>query len=171
MKLWSKFEETNFLRILQIQSKLNYFSILQLKGFIPANFNQKSNPILVFEFAANGSLSNLLEKEVKKSNNFLLTQTKKFIIIYGIASEMKHLHSCNIIHRQLQTTSILLDDSYYPKISHFNFSQKFLTDPQLPNEFGIFSEPSFIEPEIWELKGHSKSSDVYAFSIKKKHDI
>lgn len=48
--------------------------------------------------------------------------SKKLINIFGIASAMKHLHSYDIIHRNLSPKSVLLDDDLYPKLYDFSLS-------------------------------------------------
>lgn len=164
MTKYSKFEETDLPLMLQIGSQLKHLSILQIKGFSPINFKHKKNPVLFTEFVSNGNLSDLFEKQRKIPNLNLMSDTKKLINIYGIASGMKYIHSQDIIHCQLQTSSIFLDSNLYPKIFEFGQSQK-VSKPQKQAKYNTTAEPSFIAPEIWERKGFTKSSDVYAFGM------
>ena len=145
MNKYLKFEETDIPRILQISSQLTHFSILQLKGFSPINFKHQ-----------------MVNYQISRYD--ILTPTQKLNIIYGIASGMKYIHSQDIIHCQLQTSSIYLDSNFYPKISQFSHSQK-VSEIQQNAKYDFEIEPSFVAPEVWERKGCTKSSDVYSFGM------
>ena len=109
MNVYSKYIKNNLPRTLQIISSLDHLSILKFKGFIPVNFQNKPNLVLVSEFCPNGKLSDLL-KNVRKNTGDIsnFTSTKKLINIYGIASAMRYLHSKNIIHQKLQSIQFFL---------------------------------------------------------------
>jgi len=58
----------------------------------------------------------------------LLDWKKRFNIIEGIAQGMIYLHKYSrlkIIHRDLKTSNILLDESMSPKISNFDMARIF----------------------------------------------
>ena len=61
-----------------------------------------------------------LEKENESPKEWDLTQ--KYIVAYGIASGMKYLHDHNIIHCNLHTEIILLNEEFEPIISDFRLS-------------------------------------------------
>lgn len=86
------------------------------------NFNFEHYLTIISEYSET-SLKGLLEKERQKREPIKLNKTKKLIIIYGIASGMKYLHSQNIIHRNLSSGRIFLDHNSYPKISSFDYIQ------------------------------------------------
>lgn len=111
---------TTFSEELSIRHSIEYPSILSLKGYNESNFDYYPYPVLIFEYCRHGTLSDVLslekegklaEKGYKKWNN-----TKKMINLIGIAFAMNHLHSKNIIHRNLKCENVFLDDDLYPKI-------------------------------------------------------
>ncbi|KAK8880351.1 hypothetical protein M9Y10_003018 [Tritrichomonas musculus] len=161
MNVYSKYIKINLPRTLKIISSLDHLSILKFKGFVPVNFQNKPNLVLVSEFCPNGKLSDLL-KNVRKNTGDIsnFTSTKKLINIYGIASAMRYLHSKNIIHQKLQSNTIFLDESYYPKLSNYFYKQQESAEP-----FEIYISPSNAAPEVLTRKEYSKASDVYAFAM------
>jgi len=66
----------------------------------------------------NGTLLNLL---IKKGNEFEKELRNK--IIKGIIAGMIHLHKEGIIHRDLASRNILLNENYESKISDFGYSR------------------------------------------------
>lgn len=98
------------------------------------------------------------------NKNVCLNDTKKLIIIYGIATGMSYLHSHNILHRDLKPYNIYLDDSLYPKIAGFNIAREIKNGKIEINE-NIKRTPVYIAPEVYLNKGYSTKSDVYSFSL------
>ena len=68
---------------------------------------------VVTEFMEGGSLLNLIQSQSKFEDE------TNYKIIFGIARGMLHLHSENIIHRDLATRNVLLTSTLTPKISDF----------------------------------------------------
>ena len=101
-----------------INSKLNHPALLSFQGYSLTNFKNKSKPTVIFEYAANNSLS----EHIFSSNFHHLNDTQKLIVIYGIASGMMYLHSHDLIHCNLIPDSVFLDENLYPKITGFQLS-------------------------------------------------
>ncbi|KAK8843302.1 hypothetical protein M9Y10_025157 [Tritrichomonas musculus] len=77
------------------------------------------NTIIITEYIPNGTLDHIISMDPKDYGESKWTDTKKLINIYGIAFGMSYLHSLNIIHRDITTKSVLLDEHLYPKIINF----------------------------------------------------
>ena len=152
-----------------IISKLNHPSVLKFILYNPINFKGKPKPVIITEYASNGSLSNLIDHDKKNPKNIILNDTRKLIIIYGIASAMSYLHSHNIIHRDLKPENILIDNFLFPKVADFGLSKLRSSNEEsfvMKTSNGVVKgTPIYISPEIWEKCNYSPLSDVYAFAI------
>ncbi|KAK8896552.1 hypothetical protein M9Y10_014460 [Tritrichomonas musculus] len=94
---------------LSIITKLHHPSIISYIGFCMYGFQPDEYPSIFMEYAHKGSLIDFI------CSHKLLNDTQRLIIIYGIASAMKYLHSKNIVHADLKPANVLLDENFYPK--------------------------------------------------------
>ena len=78
----------NLFREVNIISKLNHPSVLKFIGYSPTNFKGKPKPVIITEYASNGSLDSLIHLQRNSPSQFTISPTRKLIIIYGIASSM-----------------------------------------------------------------------------------
>lgn len=107
-------------REVQILSKINHLSVLNLILFSPTNSKNKDKPVIIIitELATNGILSDFIESTSPKK----LTFTQKLIIVYGICSDMSYLHLHAIIHRDLKPYKHIYS-FLFAKISDFGLSK------------------------------------------------
>lgn len=108
--------DKNLINEINIHKKLNHINILKYYGTI---INEEDNEIyLVSEYCINGTLKSYLKKQditFKEKMNILLQ------IIYGL--DYLHNRSPPIIHRDLKTDNILLNNVFCVKISDFGLSK------------------------------------------------
>ncbi|KAJ0793721.1 putative protein kinase RLK-Pelle-CrRLK1L-1 family [Helianthus annuus] len=92
--------------------------------------------------------------------NYTLTWLERLKIVVGAARGLDHLHSHleghqHIIHRDITSTHILLDDKCVAKISDFGWPE-----PQSsPSTLG------YLDPEFLSTVMLTKKSDVYSFGV------
>lgn len=160
-------EVVNLVNEMKILSDMNHPSLLKFVGFSPCDFKGKQKPVIVTEYASNGSLENVLQIERFGQSIPGLDSTKKLIIIYGIASAMSYLHSKGIIHRSLKSATVYLDDILTPKIGDFGLSTRFKSSTNITHQSitTVKIDPAFLAPEVMLSNEYSKSSDVYAFAM------
>ena len=139
-----------------IYSKTKHPAIIQFHGLSMKDFDNKRNPTILLEYMPNGSISS------KKTK---LTKVQKYIILLGVANGMKYLHDNMIVHRDLKSGNVLLDENYYPRICDFGlstFSEYTLNDIKMDDFAG---SPAYMAPEIFERNEYNFKIDVYSYSI------
>ncbi|XP_056138803.1 ankyrin repeat and protein kinase domain-containing protein 1 [Lampris incognitus] len=118
---------------------------------------------MVMEYMSNGSLDNLLASHT-------LMWPKKFQMIHEVTMGMNFLHSLKppLLHLNLKTSNVLLDDHLHVKISDFGlitwaegFKTKFM------EHLTARGNISYVPPETFTQcpKPPGTSFDVYSFSI------
>jgi serine/threonine protein kinase len=80
----------------------------------------------------------------------------------GIAYGMEAMHSEEIIHGDLKSPNVLLDDRYMPKICDFGMARS-AKDGYVPSD--KVGSPAWMAPELFRSDGCTEKVDVYAFGI------
>lgn len=119
---------------------------------------------MVMEYMPKGSLNQLLHDLSQE-----LTEERKWAIAIGVAEGLTYLHSKNILHKDLKSNNILLNDTYCPKISDFGLSTLKLETNISSNSTLKKSAAGTIRwraPELLNRGSNaSKASDVYSYGM------
>ncbi|EAX97485.1 TKL family protein kinase [Trichomonas vaginalis G3] len=121
---------------------------------------------IITKLIPNGSLFGALKD---KKNNPKLTGTEKTILAFGIAHGMAYLHSHGIMHRDLKSLNILLDEKKYPIICDFGLSRKEnegFVEGSAQYATRDVGTPHWMAPEIYSNAGtYTNKVDVYSYGI------
>lgn len=99
-----------------------------------------------------------------------LKPTQLSIIVIGVALGIEFLHKKKLIHRNLNPNHVLLDESFFPKISGLK-NAKIMDDINnnlVSNDEMINSEfeiPCYIAPEMYGAKHYDEKIDIYSFGM------
>ncbi|CAA0820183.1 Cysteine-rich receptor-like protein kinase 42 [Striga hermonthica] len=120
--------------------------------------------LLVYEFVPNRSL----EEHLFDTNyNRILSWKERFKIIVGTAEGIGFLHGgCEhrIIHRDIKSSNILLDENFEPKIADFGLARCFAAD-KTHLSTGIAGTLGYMAPE-YLVKGQlTEKADVYSYGV------
>jgi serine/threonine protein kinase len=91
-----------------------------------------------------------------------LTNTRKTVLAMGIASGMAELHAKRIIHRDLKSNNVLIDDQYRPVICDFGTACFFDEVNTAPRTIGTIQ---WSAPEILGAQPYTEKVDVYSFGV------
>ncbi|KAK4477564.1 hypothetical protein RD792_016796 [Penstemon davidsonii] len=148
-----------FKRSILSTSNLQHRNIIKLLGYCI-----HEEPLLVYEFMANGSLQTHISDEVQRR---LLHWDMRFKILMGTVRGIIYLHQdseMKTIHRDIKLGSILLDIHMNPKISSFGLSIT-LEDDQSEVETNIAGTMGYLAPECYMYRTASVMSDIYCLGI------
>jgi serine/threonine protein kinase len=138
--------------------------VLGLIGFAFQKSSVDSRPVVVTEWMEKGSLENAIKMERCRTAIDGWTPTKKSCCIFGIAAIMQYLHKHGVIHRDLNTANVLLNNNCEPIISDFPISSLRINSPA---KVGNVPTALFIAPELFIDQENDSSTkvDVYSYGL------
>ncbi|WOL13599.1 protein STRUBBELIG-RECEPTOR FAMILY 8-like [Canna indica] len=154
-------EEDNFLGVVSNISRLRHPNIVAFSGYC-AEHGQR---LLVYEYIGSRTLHDMLHHADDSSK--MLSWNSRMRIALGTARALEYMHEVcrpSVVHRNLKSTNILLDEELNPHLSDCGLAAltpntERQVSAEIVGSFG-YSAPEFAMSGVYTVK-----SDVYSFGV------
>ncbi|KAK7280443.1 hypothetical protein RJT34_25507 [Clitoria ternatea] len=157
--------EHNYKRVEQFMNEIKILTRLRHKNLVSlygCTSRHSRELLLVYEYISNGTVANHLPQE--STNPSFLSWPTRMKVAIETATALAYLHASEIIHRDVKTNNILLDNTFCVKVADFGLSRLF------PNDVTHVSTapqgtPGYVDPEYHRCYQLTSKSDVYSFGV------
>ncbi|KAF4362108.1 hypothetical protein F8388_023960 [Cannabis sativa] len=159
---------------LKLLLRVHHKNLTTLVGYC----NDGSNVGLIYEYMAMGNLRSHLSGN-RSSGIIILSWEQRLLIAIDAAQGLEYLHNgCKppIIHRDVKSTNILLNEKFQAKLGDFGLSKVFgnnhtstfavnTTTTPVGMSASIAGTLGYLDPEYYTSNWLNEKSDVYSFGI------
>ncbi|KAL3845994.1 hypothetical protein ACJIZ3_003397 [Penstemon smallii] len=148
-----------FERELEILGSVKHINLVNLRGYC----RLPTAKLLIYDYLAMGSLDDFLHDEEERPLNW----NARLRIAIGSARGIAYLHhDCcpKIIHRDIKSSNILLDENLEPHVSDFGLA-KLLVDEDAHVTTVVAGTFGYLAPEYLQSGRATEKSDVYSFGV------
>ncbi|KAL4204739.1 hypothetical protein AMTRI_Chr01g111360 [Amborella trichopoda] len=145
---------------IELLSRVHHKNLVGLVGFC---FEQ-GEQMLVYEFVPNGTL----RESLTGKTGIYLDWKRRLRITLGSARGLAYLHELAnppIIHRDVKSTNILLDENLNAKVADFGLSKLVADTGKGHVSTQVKGTLGYLDPEYYMTQQLTDKSDVYSFGV------
>ncbi|KAM3346385.1 hypothetical protein ACQJBY_020757 [Aegilops geniculata] len=155
-----------FANEVDILSRLRHPNLVALYGCTSSSPTCR-DLLLVYEFVPNGTLADHLHHGKDGGGDpLLLPWPTRLGIAVETAAALAYLHAHQVLHRDVKTTNILLDDGFHVKVADFGLSRLFPAEGATQHvSTAPQGTPGYVDPAYQRRYQLTDKSDVYSFGV------
>ncbi|XP_024009528.1 putative receptor-like protein kinase At3g46340 isoform X2 [Eutrema salsugineum] len=141
--------------------RVHHINLVSLVGYC----DERDHLALIYEYMSNVDLKHHLSG---KHGASVLSWSTRLRIAVDSALGLEYLHiGCrpSMVHRDVKSTNILLDEKFTAKIADFGLSRSFQLGEESHVSTVIAGTPGYLDPEYYRTGRLAEMSDVYSFGI------
>ncbi|KAK0597926.1 hypothetical protein LWI29_029978 [Acer saccharum] len=163
VKILSKLSAQGFQQFeaeVELLMRVHHRNLVSLVGYC----DEDNEMALVYEYMENGDL----REHLSDSSANVLSWEGRLRIAVEAAQGLECLHNgCKppIIHRDVKSTNILLNENFQAKLADFGLSKSFPTDNNTHVSTVVAGTPGYLDPEYYISNRLTEKSDVFSFGV------
>ncbi|KAK7850234.1 putative leucine-rich repeat receptor-like protein kinase [Quercus suber] len=145
---------------IELLSRVHHKNLVSLVGFC---FEQ-GEQMLVYEYVSNGTLKDSLSGK----SGIKLDWMRRLKVALGAARGLAYLHELAnppIIHRDIKSTNILLDERINAKVADFGLSKPMGDNERDHVTTQVKGTMGYLDPEYYMTQQLTEKSDVYSYGV------
>ncbi|KAF8043375.1 hypothetical protein BT93_A1652 [Corymbia citriodora subsp. variegata] len=143
----------DFAQEIYIMRKIRHKNVVQFIGAC----THPPNLCIVTEFMSKGSIYDFLHKQ-----NGAVKLPSLLKVAIDVSKGMNYLHQNNIIHRDLKTANLLMDENEVVKVADFGVARVQAETGVMTAETGTYR---WMAPEVIEHRQYDHKADIFSFGI------
>lgn len=154
-------KDNAFVNELEFLSRLNHKNLVKLLGYC----EESGELILVYEYMKYGTLHDHLHN---LEDSPLMSWPARIKVALDAARGIEYLHVYavpQIIHCDIKSSNILLDDVWTAKVSDFGLSMMGPSGEESHLSLRAAGTVGYMDPEYYRLQQLTPKSDVYSFGV------